>query len=245
VDHAVTGANATMLGGSQRNTSLDKLCAAISQSGHGSLVIVVDVVSAYKNVKLANHDWPLACEYSPSLMQFLIELRHQWGSRAAGFAWEPSARLLRLFFILIVVLIAAHYIDDYTIIIPPSVTGTFDFQKARTTVALLSWTAELLGLQLAKWQMGAKANVLGANLNLWTGAVSVPEETWHRARKDIATLLTLSSCSVKTLASLTGSLVHFSRVHSGLKQFLPSLLVPSLLGSLRVAGIKSFELART
>jgi hypothetical protein len=223
VDHTSTGANDTMLGGTQKNTSLDKLCAAISQSGHGSLVIVVDVVQAYKNVKLAPFDWPLAVEHSPSLAEFLVELRHQWGSRAAGFAWEPSARLLRLFFVIILCILAAHYIDDYTLIIPPnSITGTFDYQQARITVALISWTANMLGLKLAKWQVGARANVLGANLNLWTGAVSVPEETWLRAQKDIETLLSLSSCSVKLLASLAGSLVHFSRVHSGLKAFLPT-----------------------
>ena len=218
VDHSATQVNATSWAtGIQRNTSRDDICRAISDCGYGTLLVVCDVVGAYKNVKLAPFDWPYALEKSE--LGFLQELRHQWGARAAGFAWEPTARLFRLFMTIILLQYAAHYVDDYTIII----RGSFDFSQARKVVALVTYTAQLLGLQLAKFQMGAKCNILGANIDLWSGKVTIPEARWRITILDIRRVTSVSSCSARTLAGVAGSLVYFSMVHRSVRCFLPPL----------------------
>ena len=220
VDHSATNTNVgSWVDGFQRNTSRNAICQAVSDAGYGTLIVTTDVVGAYKNVRLAPFDFPFVMERCSSRSCLLLELVHQWGSRAAGFAWEPAARLFRLFITIIIVVLACHYVDDYTILIP----GSFDYPRARQVVALLSFSSQLLGLRLSKWQMGAKVNVLGLNLNLWSGICGIPERRWNLCVEDVKVLLSLSSCSAARLSSIAGSLVYFTLVFSSARPFLPIL----------------------
>jgi hypothetical protein len=185
-------------------------------------LIVFDVKSAYKNILSLAADIHLSGESHPQ-HPLLIGSRAQWGFTNAGWSWCDAAKIFAAILVFWLQLLILHYVDDYLGLIPPLPSGKPNWQAAFAACRDIQAIADLLGLTLAKWQLGLRVVYLGYLIDSSSMSVTLPAVWSNRCVDDLSAIVNRSASTVKQLRSAIGCLVRLSSVFPVAKSYLAPL----------------------
>jgi hypothetical protein len=223
-------------------STINDVAIVVRHFGDGTLLIVLDVKSAYKNIGVSAADLHLHGELDPALGP-LLQTRQQWGNKAAGYKWIDAALLFAHILVYSLLLYLVYFVDDFIIVVPPLVapdgTHTPDFARAHQIIRDVCAIAKRLNLRLAKFQLGTRVQYLGYLIDSSRMTLTIPPRWCRLLLTDLERLVTLRSVRVRVLQSITGQLARVATVLPRVRQptrFLHPLTHTTRLGPIRLCA---------
>lgn len=179
--------------------------------GQNTLLLKTDIKSAYNTNLIAPSD--LHLHYTSWKDRTFCKRTHQWGFSSAGFTWADTAFCFAHILTTLLSLFLYYFVDDFLILIPPTAEGLPDYATAYRTASNIARIARLLGITLAKWELGTNIVFLGVLFNTVTMRLSLPLPRLSLIHTDLTTILKAKkSITLHHLESVLGSVEWLARV---------------------------------
>jgi hypothetical protein len=191
--------------------------------GQNTILLKTDIKSAYNTNLIAPSD--LHLHYTRWKERTFCKRTHQWGFSSAGFTWSDTAFAFAHILTTLLTLYLYYFVDDFLILIPPTPLGLPDYDAAYRTASNIARIAKLLGLTLAKWEMGLSVVFLGVLFDTRTMLCTLPSPRLQLISTDLMAILDAPrSITLQHLESVLGSVQWLSRVCNSARPLTQGLI---------------------
>jgi hypothetical protein len=180
------------------------------QFGPNTILLIFDAKNAYKQVPVSAADLHLLLEFD-SILGLILGLRQQWGHQRAGWNWVDVSILFASIIQLCCLFLCLPYVDDYAVPVPPK-DGRPDWPRAYQLAKDIVALSELLGIEMAKWQIGTSVEYLGYSFDTVTMQLAMTPKWIANLSQYLVTVTAKKAITVQELSSLAGRLVRLCSV---------------------------------
>ena len=200
--------------------TVEQVAEVVAQLGAGTLLIKVDIESAYRLVPVHPHDRPLQAMSWQG--QIYIDPMLPFGLRSAPKIFNSLADALCWHLHQSGIANVFHYLDDFILLVPPGLS-----EVAREWLAILHRECSRLGVPLAPHkQVGPVTclEFLGIEMDTLAGQLRLPQPKLQRLLSMLEEWGDQKCCSRRELESLIGHLNHACKVVRSGRTFLRRML---------------------